>query len=100
MRLILALFVVAAACGSSSPAPNGDGGGGGGAADLASTATCQTRADCRLYSSYCVTAACQCLALGRNDADPPCSGGTQSCLVDPCSGKSADCVGGRCVVTQ
>jgi hypothetical protein len=98
MRLTLALFLVAAACGSSSPAPSGDGGGG--AADLGSNATCQTRADCRLYSSYCVTAACQCLALGRNDADPPCSGGTQSCLVDPCSGKSADCVGGRCTIAQ
>jgi hypothetical protein len=65
-----------------------------------STASCQTASDCRLYSSYCVTAPCRCLPLGRQEVDPPCVGGQQSCLVDPCNGKSAACTNGSCTVTQ
>ena len=92
------LFLFLVACGSKSPAP-GDGGGGGGD-DLALPASsCQLRTDCRVYSSYCRSAPCQCLALGRNEVDPPCVVGTQSCIVDPCANKSADCQGGACVVT-
>jgi hypothetical protein len=93
--LIFVFFALAAACGSSSP--SGDGGVG----DMASMSggACSIRTDCRLFSSYCVTAPCQCLALPRNAVDPPCVAGTQSCLVDPCLNKSADCVGGMCAVT-
>ena len=63
------------------------------------TSSCTVRTECRLYPSYCVTAPCHCIALGRQDVNPPCVGGQMICLVDPCQGKAADCVGGACVVT-
>jgi hypothetical protein len=94
------LILVAAGivgCGTGSPSSH-DGGtdlAGGGSA-----ASCQTAADCRLYSSYCVTAPCQCIPLGRQEVDPPCVAGTQSCLIDPCLNKSAACTNGLCAVTQ
>ena len=92
----LSLLLVTAACGSGTSA------GDGGAGDMASSSsggTCSTRTDCRLYSSYCTSAPCQCLALRRDAVDPPCVVGMQTCIVDPCLNKSADCVGGMCVVT-
>src|SRR5262249_4395560 len=60
--LIFMFFALATACGSSSP--SGDGGAGDMAATM-SGGPCSIRTDCRLYSSYCVTAPCQCLALPR-----------------------------------
>jgi hypothetical protein len=94
--LLFVFFALAAACGSSSPA------GDGGTADLArgSSGSCATANDCRLYSSYCKSAPCQCLALARSAVDPPCVVGMQSCLVDPCLDKRADCSNGACVVAQ
>jgi hypothetical protein len=89
--LSLALLL---ACGSGgTPSPQD----ASASMDLATR--CQTRLDCRLYSSYCVTAPCQCLALGQRDVDPPCTGGQMACIIDPCNGKSADCVSGSCVVS-
>jgi hypothetical protein len=74
------------------------GDGGAGAADLSrASASCQAATDCRLYSSYCSTAPCQCLAIGRGDVDPPCVGTHMSCIVDPCANERADCSNGRCV---
>src|SRR5207245_1101227 len=60
--LFLSLLLLLA-CGSGTPAPAD----GGASSDLAGAASspCQTRQDCRLYSSYCVTAPCQCIAVGR-----------------------------------
>ena len=94
MRSFLFLILLAAACGSGTTRA-----GDGGAADLGGSGSrCQTAADCRLYSSYCSTNPCVCLAIGRNEVDPPCPAGPQSCVVDPCTNKRADCVGGACVV--
>jgi hypothetical protein len=90
--VLFSLFLLA--CGSKTPVP-----GDGGAADFASSPSgCQVRTDCRLFSSYCRSAPCQCLAVGRADPDPSCDTGTQTCLVDPCLNKSADCQGGVCVI--
>lgn len=52
---------------------------------------CRNDGDCRLYSSYCASAPCQCLVLGATDPDPPCNGGMVTCLVDPCQKFSAFC---------
>src|SRR3954447_16503131 len=95
-RLVVLISLLLLACGSTTPGP-----ADGGSADLASSSSsgCQARTDCRLFSSYCRTAPCQCLAVGRGDVDPPCVSGTQTCIVDPCLNKSADCQGGVCVVT-
>jgi hypothetical protein len=95
MRILLLLLLsVGFGCGSSAPR-----GGDGGTADLAGGGSgCQTAADCRLYSSYCSTDPCVCLALGRRDVDPPCLSGNQSCVIDPCSNKRAACVDGACAV--
>lgn len=96
MRSLIYFFVlVLAACGAGAPSSS-DGGSG---ADLAlAPASCQTVADCRLYSSYCSTAPCQCLALGRNDPDPPCTGTQMTCIVDPCANARLACGGGRCIL--
>jgi hypothetical protein len=64
-----------------------------------SDAGCSGAGDCKLYSSYCSTAACKCIPLGKNDPNPTCGGGTVTCLVDPCLGKTAVCNGsGKCAV--
>ncbi len=57
--------------------------------------TCTTAADCHLVSNYCD--GCNCLSLTSGQKEPTCSGTTVQCLVDPCSTKSAACVGGHCV---
>ena len=56
--------------------------------------TCTTAADCHLVSNYCD--GCNCLSLTSGQKEPACSGTTVQCLVDPCSTKSAACVGGHC----
>lgn len=93
MRSFFILLILAGiGCGSGAPA-------GGGSADMAGGArACRSPADCRLYSSYCSTNPCVCVALGAREVDPPCPSGQQSCVVDPCAGKRVDCVGGGCVV--
>jgi hypothetical protein len=64
-----------------------------------SDAGCSGAGDCRLFSSYCSTASCQCIPLGKNDPDPACGGGTVTCLKDPCLAKTAVCNGsGKCAV--
>ena len=63
-----------------------------------SDAGCSGASDCKLYSSYCSTAACQCIPLGKNEPNPTCGGGTVTCLVDPCLGKTAVCNGAKCAV--
>ena len=95
MRILLLLLLsVGFGCGSSAPR-----GGDGGTVDLAGGGSgCQTAADCRLYSSYCSTAPCQCFALGRNDPDPPCAGTQMSCIVDPCANARLACGGGHCLL--
>jgi len=72
---------------ASDGPPGGDSGG----------ARCNGPGDCRLFSSYCVTSPCVCFALGATEPDPPCTAGMVSCLIDPCSTKTADCQGGMCV---
>ena len=59
--------------------------------------SCRQNADCRLYSSFCQSAPCQCFGLPASATDPPCQGGMVSCLRDPCMGKTAVCSNGVCV---
>ena len=109
MTRSLAVLVIVAlvGCGSGTPSSGdasttGDfaGGGGSGGGGGGSGGACQTAADCRLYSSYCASAPCQCFALGLHDVDPPCTGGQQSCIVDPCNNKRALCTNGACALMQ
>jgi hypothetical protein len=58
---------------------------------------CSDASDCRLFSSYCSTAACVCIPLLKGEPSPKCEGGMVSCFVDPCSMKTAACEGGKCV---
>jgi len=62
---------------------------------------CTTNADCHLYESYCDTAPCVCYAFPNTTTDPKCPAGKLiTCFVPPCSGKTAACVGGNCVVMK
>jgi hypothetical protein len=102
LRAVVAA-VALAACGSSAPAPSGDGGAAGG--DLSSGGgssglTCSAPSDCRLYSSYCASRPCVCLALARKEVDPPCLTGQTSCVVDPCLNKTAGCSAGTCSINE
>jgi hypothetical protein len=66
-------------------------------ADLTVTgSSCNGPAECRLYSNNCDGCACQ--ALRNDEIDPVCAGSPVSCFVDPCEGKTVDCVMGHCVV--
>jgi hypothetical protein len=72
--------------------------GGGGMAGMGgSTGECTTAADCRLFESYCETLACVCVPLTVTEPDPVCMGLMVTCFMPPCTGKTADCVGGQCV---
>jgi hypothetical protein len=99
MRILILFFaILTGGCGSRSSSPGGDGGA---AADLARAPSgCQNASDCRLYSSYCTTAPCQCIPLGAHDVDPPCVTGQQACIVDPCLNKTAVCNNNVCGVSQ
>jgi len=57
---------------------------------------CTSAADCKKFSSYCDS--CKCLPLKSTDPPPKCEGSMVTCFVDPCDGKTADCVGGSCVI--
>jgi len=56
--------------------------------------SCTSDADCRTFSDYCTSCACD--ALSVNDKDPTCSGPGVRCLVDPCASYTAVCVNGSC----
>ncbi len=64
----------------------------------AAAGQCRQDSDCHLFSSYCATAPCQCIALGPGERDPRCNGGMVTCFVPPCRNRTAACVGGSCVV--
>lgn len=70
------------------------------AKDTSTPPECATAADCRLYSDYCSDPGqlCTCVPLAKTAPNPACSGGTGSCFINPCNGKSVDCVGGKCVL--
>ncbi len=53
---------------------------------------------CRLYSQYCNTAPCTCLALASTQTNPTCDAGTVNCTIDPCAGKTAVCTSNGCEV--
>jgi hypothetical protein len=59
------------------------------------SSVCKTDSNCRLFDDSCT--GCDCRALDMNQADPICSSPGLSCLMEPCAGKSAACVGGQCV---
>ncbi len=62
---------------------------------FAAPSACQTRTDCRLFSSYCKDAPCQCIALGTNEVTPTCTA-TVSCNTDPCHDRLPACTNGIC----
>lgn len=59
---------------------------------------CSGAQDCRLHSSYCSTAPCQCFPLRATEPDPKCEGTPITCFADPCMGKVATCSSGTCGV--
>ncbi len=59
---------------------------------------CVLASDCKKFSSYCATNPCMCLALKATDPEPTCPGPSVTCFADPCESKSAECVGGVCVI--
>jgi hypothetical protein len=101
LRHALLLFALAACGNGGLPQSQGDLGSQSGS-DMASTsnpsAKCSTASDCRLYSSYCSSRPCVCLALERGAVDPPCLSGNQTCLVDPCLNKKPACDNSVCAV--
>src|SRR5262249_19885736 len=73
----------------AAPPVNDAAAGDGGAA-------CTSPSDCKIVPFECT--GCECVALASGAADPVCSGPGVQCLIDPCDGKSAACVGGHCTV--
>jgi hypothetical protein len=73
-----------------------DSGTGTDAGAEAGDAGCGTA--CRLFSVYCNTAPCTCVSLASTEPDPTCDAGTVSCVVDPCSNKTAVCTANGCAV--
>lgn len=59
--------------------------------DLAGATGCQDDRDCRLFSSYCDNAPCVCVALSKDQPDPPCLGKMVTCLFDPCMKHTTTC---------
>jgi len=59
---------------------------------------CTSSGECRKFSSYCESAACVCLPLAPGAPEPKCEGSMVTCFVDPCEGKTAECVAGACVI--
>jgi hypothetical protein len=52
--------------------------------------------DCKVASNSCDP--CMCLALGANEPVPDCDAGSVKCSPDPCTGHTATCSGGQCVL--
>jgi hypothetical protein len=77
--------------------PNVDAGTGG-KPNIDAGNGCNASAQCKLFSSYCANAPCQCIALNVNEKDPVCQGGQVPCTIDPCLNKQAACVNGACVI--
>jgi len=60
---------------------------------------CTSANDCKLFASYCSTAACKCLPLNKNDPNPICGGQVVQCFLAPCLGKVPTCSdAGTCAV--
>jgi hypothetical protein len=60
---------------------------------------CTSANDCKLFASYCSTAACKCLPLNKNDPNPICGGQIIQCLIAPCLNKTPVCSdAGTCAV--
>lgn len=60
---------------------------------------CVSANDCKLFASYCSTAPCKCLPLGKSDPNPICNGQVVQCLIAPCLNKVAFCSdAGTCAV--
>jgi hypothetical protein len=107
-RIAAALIALGAAAAtpacSDSSTPAGDGGASGGdTGTTADTGTpradggeCTSAADCRTYGLHCD--ACTCVALPVGSVDPVCNGMPVSCLIDPCTGKTAVCTSGMCAI--
>lgn len=102
MRTLIAALALAfvAACSSSTtpppesmPTPSASP-----VTSPASSAVCQSDADCRVFSNYC--GGCACTVLMQGDADPSCAGAEVQCLVDPCQGRRAVCTEGACTVAK
>jgi hypothetical protein len=105
--LVLLLLVAGGAlqsgCGDDKGGTGGGGGGagsggagGGGSSD--GGPPCRTADDCRLYDSYCDDGtSCHCLALRKDEVDPPCIKGHVSCIVAPCLSYVAACENSACV---
>ncbi len=70
----------------------------GGAPDARPEDECKLASDCRLFSSDCNDALCVCFALSNVAPDPACTSGHGTCFVDPCQGKAAKCMAGKCTV--
>lgn len=88
--------VAGTASGGSAGAQPDAGPGDGGKLDGGTV--CTQAGDCKLFSSYCSTAPCECMALQPGEADPICKGTTVNCTKDPCQGKKAQCNVGVCSV--
>jgi hypothetical protein len=75
---------------TTSDANRGAETGADAGADDATGATCGSASDCQAVDDYC--GSCRCLALKKGESAPTCApGNTVSCIVAPCSGKSAVC---------
>lgn len=55
---------------------------------------------CTKFSFYCSNAVqpCQCVGLANGEKGPVCDAAPASCLVDPCSTKSVQCINDQCVI--
>ena len=59
---------------------------------------CKFDNDCRTYSNYC--GSCACDAMSAEAPEPKCADKPVSCVVDPCHNKVAVCLDGVCVVDE
>ncbi len=60
---------------------------------------CNSASDCKLFASYCSTAACKCIPLAKSEPNPICNGQLVQCLLPPCQNKTAICTdAGTCAL--
>jgi hypothetical protein len=59
---------------------------------------CVTDADCSLVDNYC--GGCNCNAVPTGTPAPKCPGDEVACFVAPCSGLTASCQAGACVIAN
>jgi hypothetical protein len=60
--------------------------------------TCKVDSDCHLVTGLCGQAPCACDAHLVGQPELACAPAPVECLVDPCGGKRAVCVSGKCAV--